>query len=41
MLEGIVKVGKVDKKLIPTLKIDKTPTYMFTRSDEPQNSKPY
>lgn len=41
ILEGVVKVGKIDKKLIPTLKIDKTPAYMFTRSDEPQNSKPY
>jgi hypothetical protein len=41
MLDGIVKVGKIDKKLIPTLKIEKTPSYMFTRSDEPQHSKPY
>lgn len=41
ILEGVVKVGKIDKKLIPTLKIDKNPAYMFTRSDEPQNSKPY
>lgn len=41
MLEGVVKIGKIDKKLIPSLKIDKSPTYIFTRSDEPQNSKPF
>lgn len=41
VLEGAVKVGKIDKKLIPTLKISNNPTYIFTRSDDPQNSKPY
>ena len=33
MFDGIVKVGKIDAKLIPSLKIDKNPSYMFTRSD--------
>lgn len=41
MMDGAVKVGKIDAKLIPTLKIEKSPTYIFTRSDEPQNSKPF
>lgn len=34
-------MGKIDSKLIPSLKIDKNPTYMFTRSDDPQNSTPF
>jgi hypothetical protein len=41
MFEGILKVGKIDSKMIPSLKIDKNPTYMFTRSDEPENSTPF
>ena len=41
MLEGAVKVGKIDAKLIPSLKIEANPTYIFTRSDDPQNSAPY
>ena len=34
MFEGILKVGKIDAKLIPSLKIEANPTYMFTRSDQ-------
>jgi len=34
-LDGVVKIGKIDAKLIPTLKIEKSPSYMFTRSDQP------
>ena len=41
MLDGVIKVGKIDKKLIPSLKIEKSPTYIFTRSSEPQNSKQF
>ena len=41
MFDGILKVGKIDAKLIPSLKIDKNPSYMFTRSDEPENSTPF
>ena len=33
MFEGILKIGKIDSKLIPSLKIEKNPSYMFTRSD--------
>ena len=40
MFEGLLKIGKIDSKLIPSLKIEKNPTYMFTRSDDPQNSTP-
>ena len=40
-LDGAVKVGKIDAKLIPNLKIEKNPTYMFTRSDAPQKSTPF
>jgi hypothetical protein len=40
-LDGVVKIGKIDAKLIPNLKIEKNPTYMFTRSDSPQKSAPF
>ena len=40
-MDGAIKVGKIDAKLIPSLKIPKNPTYMFTRSDQSQNSKPF
>lgn len=38
MVDGAVKIGKIDAKLIPNFKVQKNPSYMFTRSDEPQNS---
>lgn len=40
-LDGVVKIGKIDAKLIPNLKIEKNPTYMFTRSDSPPKSTPF
>ena len=40
-LDGVVKIGKIEAKLIPNLKIEKNPTYMFTRSDSPQKSAPF
>ena len=38
-MDGAIKVGRIDAKLIPNLKIPKNPTYIFTRSDKPDNSK--
>lgn len=32
-MDGAIKVGRIDAKLIPNLKIPKSPTYIFTRSD--------
>lgn len=41
IVQGAVKVGKIDAKLLPSVKISKNPTYIFTRSDNSKRHKVY